>query len=87
MNEAVRAAVLHTLRDASGECLQILRDGNVDVKDAIATMTSAFVELAVLNVLAGETLAEPGDDVRAMFLERCTTTFDEFKAHKEKQKQ
>lgn len=78
MNEAVRLAVIHTLRDATSECLELLQKGNVPVREAIRCMSAAYLEAAAINSLAGLHIEED-EDPRKTFLEKAAEIYDIYK--------
>ena len=73
------AAIKHVLRDANAECLDYLRKGDVKVEEAAAAMSTAFVEMAVINTLSSLRVSDTlPPEAKAQLLERVSKTWDEY---------
>lgn len=83
MTERVRAAMAaanHELRDAHSLAIQHLKDGGVEVKDAIVCMTTTYLQLAVLNALGGApAIGLDPAQVKADLMADLERTFDDTK--------
>ena len=81
MKDAALAAVKHIIRDANQEALDYLRKGDVKVDDAINAMSTAFVEMAVINTLSSLRVSDLlPHQAKEQLLAAVSTTWDEYYA-------